>query len=61
MSVPPFVLDAVIAVVLHRTLVVLASNTLVEFLFVHALQMLYYLSFYLTPVCMLNPNPFTAT
>ena len=51
MSVPPSVLDAVIAGVLHRTLVVLASNTLVEFLFVHALQMLYYLVFLLNP-CM---------
>ena len=60
-SVPPRALDAGTTGIPHRVQVVLASNTLVEFLFVHTLQMLYYLGFYLTPLCMLNPSPFTAT
>ena len=61
MFVPPFMLDVAIASVLYWTQVVLASNALVEFPFVHALQMLLYLDFYSIPVCMTSLCLFTAT
>ena len=61
MSVPPSVLDAGIPCILHWTQVQLASITLVEFLSLHALQMLLFLDFYMTCVCMLSLYLFTAT
>ena len=61
MSLPSFVLDAGTVGILHRTQVVLASYTLVVSLLMHALQMLFFLDFYVIHVCMLNLSPFTAT